>query len=204
MKKLLLLPLLFLSFAHAKEIYQCKINNVIDGNTFHCIPEKEKKIISVKLANMEAPNLMQSFGEQAKLALKKYNVVDLACYAKNKQGFWECRAYYNSGGGCGSYNSPSIGYCSVPYEINDEMIAKGLAWYKPYIEHIGLGTENHNIENDQIYQDYRRYIGPSDSYLEHEKSAKEAKRGLWADEHAMPPWEWRKSRKKPYLYFDND
>ena len=26
--------------------------------------------------------------------------------------------------------------------------------------------------------------------------AKAAKRGLWADKHAMPPWEWRKEKRK--------
>ena len=27
------------------------------------------------------------------------------------------------------------------------------------------------------------------------KNAREAKKGLWADPHPMPPWEWRKQRK---------
>ncbi len=39
---------------------------------------------------------------------------------------------------------------------------------------------------------YRKYA-PRDTGLEGlEKDAREAKKGLWADPHPVPPWEWRK------------
>ena len=50
--------------------------------------------------------------------------------------------------------------------LNQELIKAGLAWQ------------------------YTRYS--HDEYLKHlEKEARKAKRGLWSDPHAIPPWEWR-------------
>ena len=41
---------------------------------------------------------------------------------------------------------------------------------------------------------YRKYA-PKDQELEKaELSAREQKRGLWSDPHAVEPWEWRKRR----------
>jgi endonuclease YncB( thermonuclease family) len=39
---------------------------------------------------------------------------------------------------------------------------------------------------------YRMYA-PADTALEKlEREARAAKKGLWADPHPVPPWEWRK------------
>jgi micrococcal nuclease len=39
---------------------------------------------------------------------------------------------------------------------------------------------------------YRKYA-PGDTVLEGlETEARAAKKGLWADPHPVPPWEWRK------------
>lgn len=55
-------------------------------------------------------------------------------------------------------------------DVNHEMVAKGMAW------HYGK------------YDDSR-------ALREAEQSARTAKLGVWADLHAMPPWEWRKLDK---------
>ena len=57
-----------------------------------------------------------------------------------------------------------------------------------------------NLNQDLVKQGwcwwYRRYA-PGDTVLEGlEKSARESKKGLWADPQPVPPWEWRK-RKEP-------
>ncbi len=55
--------------------------------------------------------------------------------------------------------------------LNRELVRAGFAWW------------------------YRRYA-PADERLEQlERDARGAKRGLWADPHAVPPWEWRRMRK---------
>lgn len=56
--------------------------------------------------------------------------------------------------------------------LNQALVRAGLAWW------------------------YQRYA-PGDRELERlEKSARENKRGLWADPHPVPPWEFRKKRRK--------
>ena len=55
-------------------------------------------------------------------------------------------------------------------DVNEEMVAKGMAWQ------------------------YVKY-DTSRTLRETEQSARAAKLGLWADPHAMPPWEWRKLDK---------
>lgn len=55
--------------------------------------------------------------------------------------------------------------------VNREMVASGMAWH------------------------YARY--DRDPLLaEAEGEARAAKRGLWADPHAVPPWEWRADERK--------
>ena len=52
--------------------------------------------------------------------------------------------------------------------LNHELVKAGLAWW------------------------YRRYA-PRDSVLEAlEFAARKARSGLWADPHALAPWQWRK------------
>lgn len=55
--------------------------------------------------------------------------------------------------------------------LNHDLVRAGLAWW------------------------YERYA-PKDSQLKAlELEAREAKRGLWAEPEAMPPWEWRRKKK---------
>jgi endonuclease YncB( thermonuclease family) len=52
--------------------------------------------------------------------------------------------------------------------VNHEMVKEGWCWW------------------------YRMYA-PADTALEKlEREARAAKKGLWADPHPVPPWEWRK------------
>jgi endonuclease YncB( thermonuclease family) len=58
-----------------------------------------------------------------------------------------------------------------------EQIRAGLAWhYKKY--------QAEQTESDRLI------------YSEGENEAREAKRGLWQDPHAIPPWEYRAARRK--------
>ena len=49
---------------------------------------------------------------------------------------------------------------------------------------------------------YKRYQGeqtPTDrlGYAKAQEEAQDAKRGLWADENSVPPWEWRRGGRSP-------
>jgi endonuclease YncB( thermonuclease family) len=62
-------------------------------------------------------------------------------------------------------------------DMNLEQVRAGLAWhYKKY-------------QKEQTQAD-------RELYSEAEIEAREARRGLWYDPAPMPPWEYRKSKKK--------
>lgn len=53
---------------------------------------------------------------------------------------------------------------------------------------------NHMLVKDGWCWWYRKYA-PEDTRLEGlEKAAREGRKGLWADPHPVPPWEWRKRK----------
>ncbi len=56
--------------------------------------------------------------------------------------------------------------------LNQELVKAGFAWW------------------------YRRYAPDDETLAQLEREAREATRGLWADSHAVPPWEWRIMRKR--------
>ncbi len=62
--------------------------------------------------------------------------------------------------------------------VNREQIRRGMAWhYKAY-------------QRDQSVDDRLA------AYAEAENKAKEQRRGLWIDSDPLPPWEWRKVRRR--------
>jgi micrococcal nuclease len=54
-------------------------------------------------------------------------------------------------------------------DVSEEQVRRGMAWV------------------------YRRYSRDA-ALLSIEREARERRRGLWADPHAVPPWEWRRSK----------
>jgi nuclease-like protein len=55
---------------------------------------------------------------------------------------------------------------------------------------------NHTLVKDGWCWWYRKYA-PGNSELEKlEKDARDGKKGLWADPHPGPPWEWRKRKER--------
>lgn len=62
-------------------------------------------------------------------------------------------------------------------DVNLEQVRRGCGWhYKKY-------------QNEQILDDRL-------SYNNAEESARASRVGLWADNEPMPPWDWRKARRK--------
>ncbi len=72
----------------------------------------------------------------------------------------------------------SHGEGSVPdgRALNRELVTAGFAWW------------------------YRRYAPDNEPLKQLEAEARQAKRGLWADPHPVPPWQWRVKRKSPSEY----
>jgi endonuclease YncB( thermonuclease family) len=63
----------------------------------------------------------------------------------------------------------TVGDVFLPDErlLNHELVRQGFAWW------------------------YRRHAVDNDTLKQLEADARKAKRGLWADPKAMPPWDWR-------------
>ncbi len=55
--------------------------------------------------------------------------------------------------------------------LNRELVRAGFAWW------------------------YRRYAPDDETLDQLEHEARGTQRGLWADPHAVPPWEWQRRRK---------
>ncbi|GLI54473.1 hypothetical protein TISLANDTSLP1_21660 [Thermodesulfovibrio yellowstonii] len=70
--------LLFTTTGFAFQI-NCQVTRVLDGDTFHCLPEKapfgakvhKDGTISVRMHGIDAPEKRQDYGEDARLSLKE-------------------------------------------------------------------------------------------------------------------------------------
>ncbi len=167
MKKLFLLPLLFLSFAQAETI-QCKVVSVTDGDTITCLTD-QKEQIKVRLYQIDAPESGQNYGQKAKQALSDMifnRNVQINTVGKDKYKRTLGVVTFLEAGSCNMPPPTSGGTCLLPYDANLKMVKQGYAWYDPF-----------NTNNPQ--------------YQQAEQEAREAGRGLWADKDPIPPWEWR-------------
>ena len=169
MKKLLLLPILFLSFTHA-ETFQCKVVGVTDGDTITCLTD-QKKQVKVRLYQIDAPESGQVYGQKAKQALSDM------IYGETIQVENKGTDRYKRTLGTIFLEKPMT--CKVgekpPYiynvNVNLEMIQQGYAWYTP--------SPQRNVE-----------------YSFAEQEAKAAKRGLWVDKQAILLWERTKNNDR--------
>ena len=169
MKKLFLLPILFLSFAQAETI-QCKVVGVTDGDTITCLTDQKERI-KVRLYQIDAPEAGQAYSWKAKKNLHKMVNEMIVKVEVNGTDKYDQTLGTVLTDQCwqGIMCAPRL-YDLPPRNINLDMIKLGYAWYYPFDE-----------KNPQ--------------YIKAEKEAREAGHGLWADKNQVPPWEWRKQRK---------
>jgi micrococcal nuclease len=184
MKNIFLLPLLFLSFAQA-ETFQCKVVGIISGDTITCLTD-QKEQVKVRLYQIDAPESGQAYGQKAKQALSDMiygQTIDVENKGTDRYKRTIGSVVYrdfialqacddNMNQQSQKYHNGKLSWeCNLPtYDINLKMIAEGYAWYYPFTK-------------------------KNPEYQQAEQEAKAAKRGLWADVHAMPPWKYRKQKK---------
>ncbi len=173
MKKLFLFPLLFLSVAHAN-VFQCKVYDVIDGDRFVCLDTQQQKV-TILLANVDAPELAQAYGQQSKQVLSEWikgkNINFLAVnselFCTREQNMDEKGWICADVGFEGYLTEPTIS--NPEQSINYQMIEQGHAWLAPSPVHLFGMTIYRKAEHD----------------------AREAQRGLWANTDPVMPWVWR-------------
>lgn len=172
MKKLLILPLLFLSFAWAETI-QCKVTELLDGNTIKCLPENKEEI-NVKLYQIGAPKSGQPYGQEAKQALLRM-ILGKNISIENKNNDFH-------------QNIIGVIYLYTSIFSSDSACAENRRI-----------SENVDINLKMIKQGYAQYYsvdGENREYQREAKNARKSKRGLWAAPNPIPSWKYRMQYRK--------
>ncbi|WKB50546.1 thermonuclease family protein [Eleftheria terrae] len=125
---------------------------VLDGDTIDVL--HDRRAIRVRLAEIDAPEKRQAFGQRSRQALadlvfrRHVKVLDRGSERHGR----------------------TLGIVMVAgINVNEELVRWGHAW---------------------VYRSYSR----DETLVQYEQLAKGARRGLWADPGAVPPWVYRKSR----------
>jgi len=152
---------------HAPKITVAVVK-VWDGDTVN-VMRGDSVTLKVRLHGIDAPELGQPFGEESRKRL-----AELVMPFGEEAGSDRLADLAMRGNvAICEHGKDKFGRTLVWLEVGgrdvaSKMLADGLAW--------------HNVEYDH-----------SQTLAEAEQSARAAKRGLWADAKALPPWEWRVS-----------
>lgn len=130
-----------------------KVVGVQDGDTL-TILDPTKRQHRIRLAEIDAPESKQAFGQRAKQALSKL------CFGKHAEVRNTSADRYQRVVG--------TVYCDGS-NANSELVRQGMAWV------------------------YVQYASKASPLFALEKTAQTNNVGLWADRHAIPPWEWRRA-----------
>ncbi|MBX9798090.1 MAG: thermonuclease family protein [Burkholderiaceae bacterium] len=145
---------LILAMVASPPTQAAKVIGIADGDTLTVL--ENKKPVKIRLANIDAPERAQAFGNRSRQSLSdlcfhtdaRYDVQD-----KDRYGRLVATVY------CDDIN------------VNRKQVELGFAWVYPKY------NKDHLIPalQDQAFS---------------------AGRGLWADSHPVPPWEWRKQNRE--------
>ena len=167
----LLAGLLFASmFVHAETLTGTVVS-VADGDTITVLDANHEQH-KIRVAGIDAPEKAQPFGQRSKESMSAM------VFGKEVDVQWHKHDRYQRIVGKVMVASPDCrrSPCAKTLDAGLAQLTLGLAWwYEKYAK-------------EQSVEDARRY-----EFAEQEAKAKRA--GLWADGHALPPWEWRKGER---------
>jgi endonuclease YncB( thermonuclease family) len=163
-------PLLAASIAFAGDpwIVTGRVVGISDGDTITVL-DADKKQHKIRIDGIDAPEKAQAFGERSRHSLAQMaqgKDARLECHKVDRFGREVCKVWVQP------LDCPR---CGKTLDVGLAQISVGMAWW------------------------YRRYAdeqSPEDRgrYASEEEDARLRKRGLWADDSPMPPWEWRRNR----------
>jgi micrococcal nuclease len=133
--------------AHAVQVI-----GIADGDTLTVL--EDRKPVQIRLANIDAPERQQAFGNRAQESLAEL------CLDRDAK--YDLHSTDRYGGIVATL------YCD-DINVNRAQVERGMAWVNP--------------------QYSKDYLIPA-----LQDQAFSARRGLWADPQAVPPWEWRKAK----------
>jgi micrococcal nuclease len=136
-----LLIILFYQTSIANE--EGMIINVIDGDTVHLLNQNHDKL-KVRLLNIDAPELDQSYGRESKMILERFIL------NKNVTVIWNKKDRYKR----------LLGVIFIDgVDFNLEMIKAGAAWhFKKYAKH-DQAKDQYQIYNEYEQQAKLREVG---------------------------------------------
>ena len=145
------------------DTFSGKVIAVKDGDSIVVLRDKEQ--ITIRLQDIDCPELAQAFGRQA-----KKQTSDL-CFGKTVSVNATGKDQYDR----------TLAHVILPdgKELNRELVQAGFAWW------------------------YRKY-SKDKSLGELEADAKKNRRGLWADQKPVAPWDWRAARREKTNVRSND
>lgn len=172
MKKLLLIVIVIL-LGHSISLadFTGKMTRVIDGDTVEILTTNHpdffntKKLIRIRLADIDAPETGQAFGEKARQLLAQIALngeITVKDHGTDR---------YNRTLGT-LYNTQCFSNDCQEVDINAQMVISGMAWVYRY-----------------------KNKASNENYLQYEEIAKNESRGLWFDKKPIEPWKWRKNNK---------
>jgi len=164
--------LLLIASPAIAEVLVGTVVGVADGDTVTVL-DAERRQHKVRLQGIDAPERRQAFSEKAKQALS-----DLV-FRREVEVHWEKRDRYGRIVGKVLVAPATCAQppCARTVDAALELIRGGLGWwYRHYAK-------------EQSPEDRRRYEAA-------EARARQAKKGLFSDPHAQPPWEFRKAKRQ--------
>ncbi len=130
--------------------HECKIIGISDGDTITALCADNQQV-KVRLAEIDAPEKAQPFGERSKQSLSDLcfdREAEINPLTTDRYGRTVARVHCEGA------------------DANAEQLRRGMAWV------------------------YDKYVTDRSLYNTQDE-ARVARRGLWADENPIPPWEWR-------------
>jgi micrococcal nuclease len=172
--KLICAVLLCISgLAHSEE-FTAKIIAVLDGDTV--LVRRENGLVKIRLAEIDAPEKAQTFGETSKRSLSGMVLgkqVKVISQAVDQYGRLVAHLYMAAPRPTEGRASGGVPLAGDGWDVNAEQIRRGMAW------------EYSNFHSNQ-------------ALIALQNEAKQAPRGLWAQSNPTPPWEWRKQHPSTF------
>lgn len=144
--------------------FQARLHSVQDGDSFTVLDRFGKRE-RVRLSGIDAPELEQAGGPQAKAALESLLFapeLDIEPRKRDPFGRWVARVYLERGS-------------KPPLDIARAQLLAGHAWVFNRYTKEQPGSE---VREDR----------------QAEEHARRTMKGLWADSQAQPPWEFRRQQ----------
>lgn len=162
--------LTFLIGGALADTFDARVVGVTDGDTITVL-DANKQQHKIRFNGIDAPESRQPFGTRSTQNLARYVArkdVRLECSKVDRYGRKVCKVWVQPG------DCPR---CHKTLDVGLAQITDGMAWwYRRYAD-------------EQTSEDRGRYESA-------ENEARLRKRGLWADDNPLPPWEWRRQRPK--------